>query len=132
LRSLLGCSVSEMEFQPLSQLRTKLNKEVPSGVVDKLNYLWRASTMCLEREPVDVSSSSHRLAQSFIATASQYNVDIPKHVQERFCSYCSVLLVPAVTCQVRLRERSRLSRVNRAKKDRLKNEVVSDVFLFRA
>lgn len=119
------CCRRIMEFQPLTQLRTKLNKDVPTAVVDKLNFLWRAATACLEREPVVVSSSSHRLCQSFVETASQHNVDIPKTVSDRLCGYCSVLLVPAVTCQVRVRERTRLSRVNRAKKDRLKNQVVS-------
>lgn len=116
-----------MEFQLLPPLRTKLNKEVPTAVIDKLNYLWKASTACLEREPVVVSSSSHRLTQSFMETASLHKVDLPIQILEKICGFCSVLLVPAVTCQVRLRDRSRLSRANRAKKDKLKNEVVFSI-----
>ena len=120
-------------------LRTKTNQEVPSAVQDRLAYLWRASSCALnsriEGESVDpletISASSHRLSKSFIEAARVHKVDLPLQVTERLCGYCSVMLIPSVTCQIRLRPRSRRSKVNKTgSKDKLKNQLVIYINVF--
>lgn len=113
-------------------LRTKTNQEVPGAVQDRLAYLWRASSCALNAriegessEPLEsLSASSHRLSKSFIEAARAHKVDLPLQITERLCGHCSVILIPSVTCQVRLRARSRRSKVNKSHKDTLKNQMV--------
>lgn len=122
-----------MEVLPLPYpLRTKTNQEIPSAIQERLAYLWRASSCALnariEGETSEaletISASSHRLSKSFIEAARAHKVDLPVQITERLCSHCSVLLIPSVTCQVRLRVRSRRSKVNKSGKDKLKNQLV--------
>lgn len=121
-------------------LRTKTNQDIPSAVQDRLAYLWRASSCALNAridgessEPLEcISASSHRLSKSFMEAARAHKVDLPVQITERLCGHCSVILIPSVTCQVRLRSRSRRSKVNKSSKDKLKNQLVntSHVILF--
>lgn len=119
-------------------LRTKTNQEVPSAIQERLAYLWRASSCALNAriegessEPLEtVSASSHRLSKSFIDAARAHKVDLPVQITERLCGHCSVILIPSVTCQVRLRARSRRSKVNKAGKDKLKNQLVASYMYY--
>jgi len=114
-------------------LRTKTNQEIPSAIQERLAYLWRASSCALNAriegetsEPLEtISASSHRLSKSFIEAARAHKVDLPIQIAERLCGHCSVILIPSVTCQVRLRSRSRRSKVNKSGKDKLKNQLVN-------
>jgi RNase P subunit RPR2 len=67
----------------------------------------------------------HRLSKSFVDVAREHKVDLPMNVTEKLCGFCSVVLIPSLTCQVRLRSRSRRSKVNRVGKEHLKNQLVS-------
>ena len=122
-----------MEYQPLPPLRTWLNKEVPSATLDQLNYLWKAGTVFFENE-IPISDGalavSHRLSKSFVEAARANKVDLPPSITDRICNHCSVILVPAITCTVRVRRRSRHSKVNRTDKERVKNELVITYHLF--
>jgi RNase P subunit RPR2 len=111
-----------MDYQPLPALRTKLNKDVPPTVVEHLNYLWKAATFVL---PSSASiPAMHRLSKSFVDIVREHKVDLPTNVTEKLCGFCSVVLIPSLTCQVRLRSRSRRSKVNRVGKEHLKNQLV--------
>lgn len=129
-----------MEIPPLPlYLRTKTNQDIPSAVYDRLNFLWSAATNDLPRTPdpddplpaaestsdlIVVSTLSHRLSKEFINVVKANKVDLPAYITDRLCGNCSILLIPSVSYQIRLRPRSRVSKANRNKKDRMKNQLV--------
>ena len=67
-----------------------------------LEYLWKAAHA--------VSSSSalaHHLARRFVETADKHGLHYPAEVTRRLCGWCSNILLPSVTCTVRIRPRGR-------------------------
>jgi hypothetical protein len=73
------------------------------------------------------SSSRHFLSLPLIVTGS---VDLEECVPRRLCSWCSIIQIPTVTCRVRLRHRTKRSKVNQSAnknkttKRKIKNEIV--------
>jgi len=67
-----------------------------------LEYLWKAAHA--------VSSSgalAHHLARRFVETADKCGLHYPAEVTRRLCGWCSNILLPSVTCTVRIRPRGR-------------------------
>ncbi|KAJ1426749.1 hypothetical protein B484DRAFT_81076 [Ochromonadaceae sp. CCMP2298] len=116
-------------------LRGWTGQDVPHAVQERLLFLWQAAIQALPTPegsigavaPSSSSSSSssscsaysssevvasHRLSRAFVQCAGQHKVELPAEVTAWMCSRCSVLLVPALTCRLRLRQRGRHSKVN--------------------
>ena len=66
----------------------------------------------------------HRLARDFIGLVKENAIELPPLIQEKMCRSCCVVLVPALTSSIRLRKRTRRSRVNRSNPDRVRAELV--------
>jgi hypothetical protein len=50
--------------------------------------------------------------------------DVEECAPKRLCSWCSVIQIPSVTSRVRLRHRTKRSKVNQSARRRVKNEIV--------
>jgi hypothetical protein len=50
--------------------------------------------------------------------------DLEECAPKRLCTWCSVIQIPSVTSRVRLRHRTKRSKVNQATRRRVKNEIV--------
>jgi hypothetical protein len=54
-----------------------------------------------------------------------FSADFEECVPRRLCSWCSIIQIPTVTCRVRLRHRTKRSKVNQQSgKRKIKNEIV--------
>ena len=53
---------------------------------------------------------SHNLSRSFMDLVHKNNIDLPTSITSTICQKCDVLLIPTITCQVRIRARSRHAR----------------------
>jgi RNase P subunit RPR2 len=62
----------------------------------RMQFLWTAAHEVLEINP---ALSSFYLSQ----IQSDKNVNISKSLIKRFCTHCSTLFIPGVTCQVEIK-----------------------------
>lgn len=137
-------------YEPLPvNLKCSFKDGIQPAVRQQLEYLWRGAHV--------VSSSSslaHSLGIKFIELAMKSGLQIPEQVRNRFCSHCSGILLPTITSTVRVQSRGKQSKIHKKKKliprgdnngndetddidtvdnkirRKLKNQVVSFVFLF--
>lgn len=107
-------------------LKSLYNNDVPKSIQERLKYQWKAA-----HEVISTNVSiSMGLSRNFSELVLQYGVDLPKSIRERLCTSCNVLLIPTLTCHVRLRKRSARSKINKkcgssgANQPRYKNELV--------
>ncbi len=102
--------------------------EVQSSITMRLRMLYLAlSQTVLTDVPL-----THRLSQSFQQIVQDEQVSLPGWMVEQFCPYCRCFLVIGKTCNVRVRHRTRKSKLNRDKqlKPKVKNEVVRLFYIF--
>lgn len=135
-----------------SNLKSSTHRDVPATVQDRLHYLWTlisstsmAAKLASSTESSEDASTAdtvssnpnestvrghlgvlHRLSRDFMGLVKEHAIELPPAIQERHCRSCCVVLVPALTSSVRLRKRTRRSRVNRSNHpDRMETELVS-------
>ena len=87
-------------------------KALPGAVTQQMQYLWSsAESMALAGQP----SVSQNLLMQLVRMASKNNVALPGHIKEKMCSVCSAMLLPSLTCRMRVCSK---------KRGKLKNQVV--------
>ena len=87
-------------------------KALPGAVTQQMQYLWfSAESMALAGQP----SVSQNLLMQLVRMASKNNVALPGHIKEKMCSVCSAMLLPSLTCRLRVCSK---------KRGKLKNQVV--------
>lgn len=112
-------------FEPLpNQLHSSFHSIVPSGVIQRLSYLWKACNK------MSLSSSllSHRLSVTFIDLCKSYGIILPLFIQSRFCDWCFALQLPSYTCSTKIKSRKKLNKIgnSRVVKDKLfKNFIIN-------
>jgi RNase P subunit RPR2 len=74
-------------------------KSLPGAVTQQMQYLWSsAESMALAGQ----SSVSQNLLIQLVRLASKNNVALPGHIKEKMCSVCSAMLLPSLTCRMRV------------------------------
>lgn len=101
-------------------LRTIKQQEVPVTVQERLNYLWDASFLLIRSS----ACTSHRISKAFVSLAQEHKVDLPSQITDQLCGFCSVIIIPSVTCKIRLIPKKRNSKINRSVEKKLKNQLV--------
>jgi RNase P subunit RPR2 len=97
------------------------NQVIPMAVRERLKYLWKSSTELIATSP----DTSHRLSRRFMEQVQKLNIKLPDGFVDKICPLCHIIHVPAVSCQVRLKPRTRNSKLNRhSSSKKFANEIV--------
>jgi RNase P subunit RPR2 len=112
----------EITFTPLPSLKSKLKRDIPAHVSQKLSYEWKVL------HKVSLSSPQVRLgiSRSFTQAVEEYSVELPDAIARKFCPFCSTFLMPPDTAQLRLRSVSKNSKRNKKRplEMRSKNDLI--------
>lgn len=109
-------------YQPLpKQLYSNISKDIPSHIVERLNFLWKSAYECLLSSSITIS---HRLSHSFMKLIYEHDITLPDTYMQQICKYCLVLHVPTVTYIERIRRVSKSSKNLASKSSDLKNTII--------
>jgi RNase P subunit RPR2 len=95
-------------FEPLPfNLRSKFRQDIAPTIRQRLEHLWKSA------HTMRSTSLSHTLMRQFRAIVDEHGVDLPAYVSNKICQWCAALMIPSVTCRIRVK---RLERKSRAQK----------------
>ena len=94
-----------LSFEPLPHLPSKINKEIPLHIQQRLQYQWKSMNQ-MASSPSSIQIA-HHMAAHFSKLAHEYSADLPKFVTDKICRYCSSFLVPSLSSIVRLVKRKK-------------------------
>lgn len=111
-------------FPPSLTFEHNLHQDIPTHLHAKLKYLY-TSLVSLHNGSL---YTMHGLSKGLMQIFREEQVCVPVFLQDRFCAFCSICLIPGISCRVRIRPRSRQSKANRClgkEEKAMRNELVS-------